>query len=1604
MPGSSSSNIFMNEFTKFWCYIKTKDEIITGKWNFENGLSSEGSSVLTEKNFPDLSNAVYIDTPQSIIGIKTFINPVIVPNAINNNQAINLGQLQSIIVLPNSIISGLALSISGSNVLIQPGIWRINNIIYSTATVTTLPIDIQDASLSRYDSLYVDNSNSIHIVSGVLSATPVSPSIPNLTLPIGNVFITPTAVTVIGPIPGSYMDLTTNQITDGIKTFLKSPIVPTATTSGQAVNFGQLVNFLTASSANSLYPQLSSSYTNPSWITSLSATKISGLAVVATSGNYNDLTGKPSIYTFTGNTSQYTDGTGAYQTFPSLAGYVPTSRTITINGTTLDLTTNRSWTITSSTWGSITGTLSSQTDLNTALNSKLTASNNLSDVSSIDTSRINLGFQTVWNRKGVVLTGTLADEQNNVGEPTVILDNNPQILTASTGQIFKMWYTAGWSVPNIRYAESYDGVTWVKYATPVITSRNRSFVLKYSGSYYMYAANVANTQIDRFTSSDGVNWTLANTAVITSGGWTPNGVYSPYVFVEGGIWKMLLDGNNGNYCEGLYTSSDGITWTSYSGNPVITLNGENPNIIKIGSIYYLYGHGNLTDGLLPTDLYRHSSTDLINWTAPVPVLSRRATDEGPGLPSSQLGDLSLLQVGNSVYMYYIALTQQTPSGKIKLAVANMPFSELVKTSEGDGGDINNPPVPFVVDPVTNNLYYRGGDNSTFTLDAPNNSALIFARGGTPTHSIGEGLNNNGHPDLLIQSTVSPGTITISGYDPAAGYGIQLLGGVNIPGDQKLTMGNTQSYPTFSFGTGASSNIGFFLTYGNGSKTFVMGNTSRINYDGQQDALDALISSNKNITIGSYGIGGGLQDQSKVFTIFDVANRSVLINGGGTYTTDTNLLFQVDSITKGVGFPSMTTTQKNAITSPSEREFLYDNTLHQYQYWNGTSWISIGASSGGTVTSIGITTANGVSGTSSGGATPNLTISLGAITPTSTNGVSAATMAFLDATSSIQTQLNSKALSISGTGYSKWIGTTPSFITSIPDGDISSSTNWNTAYTNRITSLTTTGTSGAATLTGNVLNIPQYTGTIYTAGTGLTLTTGVFSVNTSQNITTLSNLTSTGFVTSTSSGVLGSRTIVAGDIPTLNQNTTGNAATVTTNANLTGDITSVGNATTASSSLVKTVVLNTTGVLYTNPITFTTTAGVATGSLTLATQTANTFLGGATSGGAATPTFRSLVALDIPTTLNATSVSLSSLAATVTPGFTLTNPTAATVSVLQNSPAAVFSAQGWNTTTSASITGTWSIYNNIPNGVTGASQQMIFQSIINGSTTTPFTFMSNGQINMSGGIFTGANSGFSNISAQLLNLSFGATTTSTDGLTLVGSATATSGIPVQYSLRQRFRGVAWNTTTVASNTFDFINELRPITGTSTTISSKLWWASQNNGGGYTDRLSLDNSGNLSLLTGNLNLSTASLFSFNNILPTTNQLPYYNGTAMVWGSVPITQASADLPAQTAAITSVTAYTASASNGTFRIGAYLNITAVTLDVIQVSVTYTDENNTAQTALFYGMGSTSAGLSAIGNSNFGVMDIRVKASTTITVKTTLTTGTGSITYDVGATISQLR
>jgi hypothetical protein len=122
-----------------------------------------------------------------------------------------------------------------------------------------------------------------------------------------------------------------------------------------------------------------------------------------------------------------------------------------------------------------------------------------------------------------------------------------------------------------------------------------------------------------------------------------------------------------------------------------------------------------------------------------------------------------------------------------------------------------------------------------------------------------------------------------------------------------------------------------------------------------------------------------------------------------------------------------------------------------------------------------------------------------------------------------TSVAALTLGTTGTDLSSTVATgtvTPVITLNVPTASATnrgalSSTDWsnfNTAYTNRISSLTVTGSSGAATLTSNVLNIPTYTLSglggikltdLSSSATGLTYTntTGVFSLTTGYSIPT-----------------------------------------------------------------------------------------------------------------------------------------------------------------------------------------------------------------------------------------------------------------------------------------------------------------------------------------------------------------------------------------------------------------------------------------------------------------------------------------------------------------------
>ena len=63
-------------------------------------------------------------------------------------------------------------------------------------------------------------------------------------------------------------------------------------------------------------------------------------------------------------------------------------------------------------------------------------------------------------------------------------------------------------------------------------------------------------------------------------------------------------------------------------------------------------------------------------------------------------------------------------------------------------------------------------------------------------------------------------------------------------------------------------------------------------------------------------------------------------GIGTTTPDSNAILQLNSTTQGLLFPKMTTTQKNAISTPPSGLVLYDTTTNKLCVYNGTSWIDL----------------------------------------------------------------------------------------------------------------------------------------------------------------------------------------------------------------------------------------------------------------------------------------------------------------------------------------------------------------------------------------------------------------------------------------------------------------------------------------------------------------------------------------------------------------------------------------------------------------------------------------------------------------------------------------
>lgn len=251
---------------------------------------------------------------------------------------------------------------------------------------------------------------------------------------------------------------------------------------------------------------------------------------------------------------------------------------------------------------------------------------------------------------GAVLTGTTG-QWNAYGVAT-----NDVLYDGATGT-YKMWFTTGTTASAntaVGYATSTDGVTW---STPQqttlaggrgsIRSQQQISVYQDGGTYYLLYRGGTNSVRYR-TSTDGLNWSTEKTLL--------SGINisdrATVVRDAGGLYHLFADSSSG-IRQYTATSLTGA-WSQVAG---FTLAGYRPEVVaesdaQGNATYALYYKQTIAN----TTIVRATSTDLLNWSAPVQAVSRADT---AGISM----DNNYIRVGGVVFDPVTGVSRMFTSGR-----------------------------------------------------------------------------------------------------------------------------------------------------------------------------------------------------------------------------------------------------------------------------------------------------------------------------------------------------------------------------------------------------------------------------------------------------------------------------------------------------------------------------------------------------------------------------------------------------------------------------------------------------------------------------------------------------------------------------------------------------------------------------------------------------------------------------------------------------------------------------------------------------------------------------------------------------------------------------
>jgi hypothetical protein len=270
---------------------------------------------------------------------------------------------------------------------------------------------------------------------------------------------------------------------------------------------------------------------------------------------------------------------------------------------------------------------------------------------------------------------------------------------------------------------------------------------------------------------------------------------------------------------------------------------------------------------------------------------------------------------------------------------------------------------------TDNVAFGGGALQTLTTGQYNTAigqAALLTSNGNRNNALGFRtlfLNTTGNQNCAFG--YQTGYTNTTGTNNSA-FGDAALEFNSVGSNNVAFGGGALNRTTGSNNIGIGSSSAFFST--TGSNNTSVGNNSNLNLGTGENntALGALSSTStstgsNNIAVGynASASGSGLKNLTVAYSgSVPLSTGSNQMNIGnvlwgvdcsgtgstaagslsvGVNTPNASAIFDIVSTTKGLGLPSMTTTQQNAIGTPRAGLAVYNSTLGFPTYYNGTTW-------------------------------------------------------------------------------------------------------------------------------------------------------------------------------------------------------------------------------------------------------------------------------------------------------------------------------------------------------------------------------------------------------------------------------------------------------------------------------------------------------------------------------------------------------------------------------------------------------------------------------------------------------------------------------------------